>query len=210
LIPTRWWWIRHAPVTTHGGRVYGQNDLPADCADGALFRALAPQLPRDALWLVTPLKRTRQTADAFFAAGAPPPAEMREEPDFLEQHFGSWQGLTYEELAALRDGVAHRFWHAPAEVRPPGGESFTDVVTRVAAAVQRISRGAAGRDLVVIAHGGSIRAALAYALGIEAEKALGFEIANCSLTRLDHFAADDAWRVGMVNLMARDLVGPPA
>ena len=135
---------------------------------------------------------------------------MREEPDFLEQHFGSWQGLTYEELAALRDGAAHRFWHAPAEVRPPGGESFTDVVTRVAAAVRRISPEAAGRDLVVVAHGGSIQAALAYALGIEAEKALGFEIANCSLTRLDHFAADDAWRVGVVNLMARDLAARPA
>ena len=51
MIPTRWWWIRHAPVTTHGGRVYGQNDLPADCADEALFRGLAGQLPGDALWL---------------------------------------------------------------------------------------------------------------------------------------------------------------
>ena len=114
MIPTRWWWIRHAPVTSHGGRVYGQNDLPADCADEALFRGLAAQLPGDALWLVTPLRRTRQTAEALFAAGAPQPAELREEPDFLEQHFGSWQGLTYDELAALRDGAAHRFWHAPA------------------------------------------------------------------------------------------------
>ena len=210
MIPTRWWWIRHAPVTTHGGRIYGQNDLPADCADVALFRALAPQLPKEALWLVTPLRRTRQTAEALFAAGAPPPAEMREEPAFLEQHFGSWQGLTYDELATLRDGAAHRFWHAPALERPPGGESFADVVRRVAEAVQRISPEAAGRDLVVVAHGGSIRAALAYALGIEAEKALGFAVDNCSLTRLDHFAGDDAWRVGAVNLMARDPVARPA
>ena len=30
------------------------------------------------------------------------------------------------------------------------------------------------------------------------------QIANCSLTRLDHFTADDAWRVGVVNLMARN------
>jgi alpha-ribazole phosphatase len=85
---------------------------------------------------------------------------------------------------ALRDGAAHRFWHAPAVVRPPGGESFADVMVRVAAAVQRISPGAAGRDLVVVAHGGSIRAALAHALGIEAERALGFAVDNCSLTRL--------------------------
>ena len=103
-----------------------------------LFRGLAAQLPKDALWLVTPLRRTRQTAEALFAAGAPMPAELREEPGTLEQHFGSWQGLTYDELAVLRDGAAHRFWHAPAVERPPG-ESFADVVARVASAVRRIS-----------------------------------------------------------------------
>jgi broad specificity phosphatase PhoE len=206
---TRWWWIRHAPVTSHGGRIYGQNDLPADCADDALFLGLAARLPSDALWLVTPLRRTRQTAEALLTAGAPVPAELREEPAFLEQHFGHWQGLTYAELAALRDGAAHRFWHAPARERPPGGESFEDVVTRVSAAVGRISPAALGRDVVVVAHGGSIRAALAHALGIEAERALGFSIDNCSLTRLDHFAAEDAWQVGTVNLLARHAAGLP-
>jgi alpha-ribazole phosphatase len=205
MIATRWWWIRHAPVTSHGGRIYGQNDLPADCADSALFSGLAPSLPADALWLVTPLRRTRQTADALLAAGAPPPAELREEPAFLEQHFGSWQGMTYDELRDLRDGAAHRFWHAPARERPPGGESFAEVIERVGGAIRRIQAAAHGRDIVAVAHGGSIRAALAHALGLEAERALGFSVDNCSLTRLDHFAADDAWRVGAVNLMTREI-----
>ena len=57
-------------------------------------------------------------------------------------------------------------------------------------------------------HGGSIRAALAVALGIEAERALAFTIDNCSLTRLDHIAgpgADDEgqWRINAVNLHPR-------
>jgi len=199
MIATRWWWVRHAPVAS-GGRIYGQDDLPADCSDGALFGGLAAALPAAALWVVTPLRRTRQTADALLAAGAPVPAELRQEPGFLEQHFGRWQGLTYEELAALRDGAAHRFWHAPALERPPGGESFAEVVERVGGAIERISAANGGRDIVVVAHGGSIRAALAHALGLAAEKALGFAVDNCSLTRLDHFAADDAWRVGAVNL----------
>jgi len=206
MTATRWWWIRHAPVTSHGGRIYGQDDLPADCRDPELFAGLARRLPGAALWLVTPLRRTRQTAEALLAAGAPSPAELREEPDFLEQHFGHWQGLTYAELAELRDGSVHRFWHAPAAERPPGGESFADVVGRVGRAVARISPDAAGRDVVVIAHGGSIRAALAHALGLEAEKALGFAVDNCSLTRLDHFPAEDTWRVGAVNLAPAMLV----
>ncbi len=201
MIATRWWWIRHAPVVGHGGRIYGQDDHESDCGNPALFALLAPSLPAQAVWITTPLRRTKQTAAALFGAGAPPPGDEREEPAFLEQHFGDWQGLTHDELQARRDGAWHRFWHAPASETPPGGESFADVVSRVGSAVRRIGASEAGRDIVVVAHGGSIRAALAYALSINADRALGFAIENCSLTRLDHFPSDDAWRVGAVNFL---------
>jgi alpha-ribazole phosphatase len=200
---TRWWWIRHAPVTVHGGRIYGQRDLACDCTDPALFAWLARELPAGALWVTTPLGRTRQTAEAILAAGAPAPAERAEEPAFIEQDFGHWQGLTYDELKTWRDGEVHRFWHAPASETPPGGESFAAVVERVSGAIERLSCRHAGRDIVVVAHGGSIRAAIAHALSLDAERALGFAIENCSLTRLDHFAAEGAWRVGGVNLLRR-------
>ena len=201
MIATRWWWIRHAPVVGHGGKIYGQDDHDSDCADTALFRSLAARLPAQALWITTPLVRTRQTADALLAAGAAKPAGEHREPAFLEQHFGEWQGLTHDELQARRDGAWSRFWHAPASEVPPGGESFADVVARVATAIRRIGSREAGRDIVVVAHGGSIRAALAHALAVDAERALGFAIDNCSLTRLDHFPSDDAWRVGAVNFL---------
>jgi len=200
---TRWWWIRHAPVVGHGGRIYGQNDHESDCGNEALFSVLGPSLPPDALWITTPLRRTKQTAAALLAAGAPRPSAEQEEPDFLEQHFGDWQGLTHEELKTRRDGAWHRFWLAPASETPPGGESFADVVSRVAGAVRRIGAAETGHDIVVVAHGGSIRAALAHALSINADRALGFAIDNCSLTRLDHFPSDDAWRVGGVNLLPK-------
>jgi broad specificity phosphatase PhoE len=199
--PTRWWWIRHAPVVGHSGRIYGQDDVDCDCSNAGLFAGIAKKLPPDALWITTPLSRTRLTAAALHQAGAPKPAVEREEEAFLEQHFGEWQGLTYEEFAILRDGAAHRFWHAPASERPPQGESFADVVERVAGAVEAISAAEAGRDIVVVAHGGSIRAALAHALAIDPERALGFAIDNCSLTRLDHFSGEGAWRVGSVNFL---------
>jgi len=72
----------------------------------------------------------------------------------------------------------------------------------------RLTAAYRGRDIVAVAHGGSIRAALAVALGIEAERALAFSIDNCSLTRLDHIAgpgADDEgqWRINAVNLHPR-------
>ena len=208
---TRWWWIRHAPVES-GGRIYGQDDLAADCSDRAPFRWLAAVLPRDALWVVTPLQRTRQTAEAIHAhwPGAAEAGFSRPhvEAGFLEQHFGDWQGRSHAEIEALRDGEWHRFWLAPAETRPPGGESFAEVAERVARAVERLSADHAGRDIVTIAHGGSIRAAVAHALGLDPERALALAVDNCALTRLDHIAgaagSHDAegrhsWRLGRFN-----------
>jgi len=200
---TRWWFVRHAPVIGVNGRIYGQDDLEADCVDEAQFKRLAGTLPHDAVWLVSHLRRTHQTASAIFAARV---AETVPAPiitsELAEQHFGDWQGLTYAELEARRDGAYHRFWHAPASERPPGGESFEDVVARVAATINRLTAEHGGRDIVAVVHGGTIRAALSVALGIEPERALGFAIDTCSITRMDHFEGATegaAWRIVAVN-----------
>ena len=69
-------------------------------------------------------------------------------------------------------------------------------------ALLRLTLAHAGNDIVVVAHGGSIRAALAAALDIEPERALGFSIDNLSVTRLDHIEGQSfgaAWRVAFVN-----------
>jgi broad specificity phosphatase PhoE len=85
------------------------------------------------------------------------------------------------------------------------------VVERVRATVERLSREHAGRDIVAVTHGGTIRAALAQALSLDPERALSFVVDNCALTRIDHIAppADSgadtppAWRVALVNHVPR-------
>ena len=61
--------------------------------------------------------------------------------------------------------------------------------------------GTAGRDVIVVAHGGTIKSAVGLALGGLPEKGLVFDIDNCSVTRLDHIASDghNGWRLPMVN-----------
>jgi alpha-ribazole phosphatase len=157
--------------------------------------------------MTSPLGRTKRTAAAIGeqlkAAGrSAPAAEI--EPDFIEQSFGDWQGRSYAEIGAFGAG-GHRFWLAPAATAPPGGESFVDVVRRVGAGIERRLAAHPGRDLVVVAHGGSIRAAVAAALGLDPEAALALSVDTLSLTRLDHIAgpgSGHAWRVGHLNLPA--------
>ena len=202
-IVTRWWWVRHAPVTDHGGRLYGRTNVPANTSERPRFEGLARALPPDAVWLTSNLLRTHQTADAIAEAGHAVP-ERSIEADLDEQDFGAWHGLTWSEVASERgSSLAHKYWVAPAHVTPPEGESFVQVVERVTAAVTRRTTQHAGQDIVAVAHGGSIRAALALALGLDAERALAFSIDNLSITCIDHVdgpARGQAWRVAAVNL----------
>jgi broad specificity phosphatase PhoE len=202
-IVTRWWWIRHAPVPD-GGRIYGQSDLDCDCTDTEIFRILARELPRDAVWATSNLVRTKQTAAAILAAdsaGRFAGVEPLSVPHFAEQHLGEWQGQERKAFYEARRVGTHALWFAPADERPPGGESFVDLVERVVPAIERLNSDHAGRDIVAVTHGGTIRAAVGHALGLQPQAALGFSTDNCSLTRLDHLTAGGAglWRVLAVN-----------
>lgn len=202
-IVTRWWLIRHAPVIGAAGRIYGQDDLDCDCSDAAAFAELSRHLPADPVWLVTHLRRTQTTARALHQAGTGTAEIVPEiEPDLAEQHFGTWQGLTYAELEARGDQAYRRFWDSPAEHAPPQGESFRDVIARVEQAIHRRTERHAGRDIVAVSHAGAIRAALAVILALDPQRALGFAIDACSITRFDHIrgpAGDVSWRILAVN-----------
>jgi len=202
-VVTRWWWIRHAPVPD-GGRIYGQSDLSCDCSDAEIFAILAGELPANAIWVTSNLVRTKETAAAILAADPAKFAgvEPRALPELAEQHLGEWQGLDRKAFYAARQVGTHALWFAPADERPLGGESFADLVLRVAPAIDRLNVTHSGKDIVAVTHGGTIRAALGLALGLNPQVALAFATENCSLTRLDHLSAGEGrglWRVVAVN-----------
>jgi broad specificity phosphatase PhoE len=198
---TRWWWIRHAPVRVDEGRIYGQRDLPCDCSDAPVFSGLAALLPQDAIWVTSHLVRTVQTAKAIQAVGNFAAPEIHQDEDLAEQHLGDWQGLDRRNFLLGRQQEPDSFWYAAADERAPNGESFVDVIERVRAAVARVNRTYRGNDIVAVAHGGTIRAALVIALGLPPRGGFAFTIDNCSLTRLDHYQGKRGagWRVPMVN-----------
>jgi len=204
---TRWWWIRHAPVTVNDGRCYGQTDFPCDCSDTAAFSALARMLPKSAVWITSTLQRTHLTAAAIVRAGLPGPDPIPGpgvivDADLAEQNFGVWQGVRYVDLPHRQPEAYHRFWLAPAHVAPPGGESYVELEARVRAAVRRLTRENVGRDIIAVTHGGTIRAAISEALDLTPEAALAISIENLSLTRLEHFSATGgghSWRVEVLN-----------
>jgi alpha-ribazole phosphatase len=199
VVTTRWWWVRHAPVRSDGGNIYGQKDIGCDTGDREVFEAVAKILPRHAVWYASNLQRTHQTAEAIWATGFPKPETMMKVAAFAEQHLGQWQGMN--RAAFLANRPAGSSWFADIAEPAPGGESFMDLYNRVSAAISRITVENAGRDVIAVAHGGTIKAAIGLALGGQPDKGLAFDIDNCSVTRLDRYVSDSVttWRLPMVN-----------
>ena len=204
---TRWWWVRHAPVPNPEARCYGQSDKDCDVSNEALFKHQAALLPKGAVWYSSNLLRARKTAEHLGKAGAEM-SPLQIDAALAEQHFGSWQGLTYTEIAE-NHGSNHLFWLGPPEFRPPGGESFIDLRERTTNSIEQITARHRGRDIVATAHGGTIRAALSHAFNMHPEAAVRFEIDNVSITLIEHVEQADpahAWRVAFTNYMPRELV----
>lgn len=198
---TSFWLIRHALVDENArAMLYGVMDVPL-CEttlleQGPMYRSLAARLPRPADWIVTPLSRTRRTAETIFKHGYPA-AELRVEPGLTEQSLGEWQGLPHHELPPKLAYPAHAFWPLAGAEKPPGGESMAEVIHRVGGTMERLAVEHAGRDVVIVSHGGAIRGAIAHALRIEADSALHMSVQNLCLTRLQRLPA--GWRVVCVN-----------
>jgi len=198
---TRWFWVRHAPVPS-GGRIYGQRDLPCDVSERAVFAALAAYLPKGAVWVTSNLRRTSETAQAIIDAGLPAPDGYEPVADFAEQNLGDWQGMDRAAFFASRKQTEHPLWFAAACERAPHGESFDDLLARTRRAVADLNARHAGRDIIAVTHGGTIRAALSIALTLDPDAAMAFLVDNCSVTRLTHMGRGEArfgWRVEGVN-----------
>ncbi|GBR54694.1 hypothetical protein AA106555_1781 [Neokomagataea thailandica NBRC 106555] len=72
-----------------------------------------------------------------------------------------------------------------------------DVGARVGKALEERAALNAGKDTVIVSHGGAIRAALAHALQVHPETALRFTIQNLSLSIIERIGG--IWRVIKVN-----------
>lgn len=182
---TSFWLVRHAPVVGSGGIIHPP-EAHADLRERGHIERVSKSLPPDAVGYCSPTVRTRETARALGV-------ECTVVPDLREQNFGKWFGRRHDELAVTSDQAYRRFWSTPASSAPPEGESFVEQIERTRSAIARIE----DRDAVLVVHSGTIRAVLAIALSLAAERALSFVVDHLSVTKVDRVAG--GWRVNCVN-----------
>ena len=167
------------PGLTAAGRAQGERAayLIGELLAGAPARLVTSSLARA-------VQTGAIIADAL---GVPAVAD----PAWDEQNFGDWDGAAMPEL--IRDKPAEvAALRTDAAYRRPGGESHSDLTTRVWAAYQDVV--AAGGTTVVVCHRKPILVVLAGILGLEMEPVWRMAAAPGSLTGIE------AWPDGAATL----------
>lgn len=124
------------------------------------------------------LKRAIRTADiALKAAGRHDVPTHRSEA-LNERHYGDLQGKNKAETAAEYGDEQVRIWRRSYDVAPPGGESLKDTRARVLPYFEStiVPELRSGRNVLVVAHGNSIRALIMALEQLTPEQILAVEI----------------------------------
>jgi broad specificity phosphatase PhoE len=173
--------VRHGESTWNElGLIQGQNDLAQLTNEGReQARAVAETLKSlgfDRL-VTSDLARARQTAEII---GSELDLALTADSLLRERCFGVLEGQPQEILDSARSGIVDGVIVDP-DARPEGGESFRDVVTRVGIFVEATRDDGDGERLLVVTHGGAIRALRAYVEALPLEGLDAFAVANCSV-----------------------------
>ncbi len=206
---TRWWLVRHAPVVGVQGKIYGAEDVECDLSDLQSFQNLAKRLPGGVPWYTSHLSRAKLTAQSIRNAGLETDDPTIDER-FAEQSFGDWQGSSWDEMRAADPKTYDAFWADPTRNRTPNGESFADQIARVGAAIDEYTEKHAGSDIVCVSHGGTVRAAISHALGLDPAAGMAITVHTLSVSVIEHVpdgllrGKGGAWRIVHVNRPARE------
>ena len=122
------------------------------------------------------LGRVRQTLNPFESFLD---CEVSFTPLLRERGFGEIEGKSFEEYQSLlqASGKEH------IDFRPRGGENFGDVVARADQFMELLPDSLG--QILVLTHGGMVRALLSTMLGRPIQDCLGFPIENTSITRIE-------------------------
>lgn len=164
--------IRHSAVAVPPGICYGQSDVALLEPVEALAASLRARLPSEFTLLASPLTRCRQLAEAL---GAP-----RYDARLREIDFGTWEMRSWDEIG--RDQLDA--WAAdPLGFCGHGGESVTAMATRAVAALSEALERSPG-PLVIVSHGGPLRALRGHLQGLPASQWSRLEFAPGELQQI--------------------------
>jgi broad specificity phosphatase PhoE len=175
-------YVRHGETDWNTeARLQGRRDVPLNATGraqavrcGGILADLFARAARAAAsfdYLASPLLRARATMELVRTGLGLDPVDYHADPLLTEISFGRWEGRTLGELRAIDASLVDAREHDKWGFVPPGGESYRMLAARMGGWYDNLAG-----DAVVVAHGGTLRALIAYLGLVPVETAPSYNI----------------------------------
>ena len=175
--------IRHGePI---GGRKYRGHSVDDPLTEkgwGQMWDAVGDYNAWDQI-ITSPLKRCQEFAQAL---GERHSINVAIEPQFKEVGFGSWEGLSHDEIKIGKAGEYQAFLKDPVNHRPQGAEVLNDFINRVGSAYDNTIKRHQDKQCLIVAHAGVIRAVIARTLHVAPANLYRITISHGGIARIRH------------------------
>lgn len=178
--------VRHTSLDIAPHICYGQSDV----AVSAQFEQERQQLQNklasyqfDAIY-VSPLQRCHQLAQALCADASLGlvAQDIQLDARLKELNFGDWEMRAWDEIPRdIFDPWAKDY----ENLAPPNGETFSQLHARSKSFIEEVSGHSQDKHLLVVTHGGFIRALIAEVLQIPLKRLFRISIDHASMTQLE-------------------------
>jgi len=161
--------IRHTTPDIAAGICYGQLDIGLADSFEVEAAEVARGLPPVQLIFNSPLLRTRQLGEYLARLQQ---CELRSEARLMEKHFGEWEGKAWDDIprGEIDAWAADIMGYAS-----PGGESPQQLMLRVQTLLSDVAS-LPQQSIVLVAHGGSLRAILAHVAAVSLTDIMRWEL----------------------------------
>lgn len=178
--------VRHTSLNISSNICYGQSDIDVSIKFDEELRVLREKLLNkefDAIYS-SPLQRCHKLAQALSTDDTLNFSERNIVLDdrLKELHFGDWELSSWDDIPRdIFDTWANDY----ANLAPPKGETFSQLHLRAKSFVEDVSNHSQDKNILIITHGGLIRALIAEVLQIPLKRLFRMTIDYASVTQLE-------------------------
>jgi probable phosphoglycerate mutase len=193
--------VRHGQTPTTGKVLPGRAPGLHLADDGVRQAEIAAErigaLPQVDAVYSSPLERAKETAAPIAKARG---LRTRVARGLFECDFGEWTGAELKNLYKLPEWQTVQ--RAPSMFRFPGGESFTEMQTRMVTTLDSLRAAHPGGTIVCVSHADTIKAAVAHAMGTHLDLFQRIVVSPASVTAI-------TWTAGGPIVLAVNSTGRP-
>lgn len=178
--------VRHTSLDIDPQICYGQSDVDVSANFDAERLELQQKLADfefDAIY-TSPLRRCHQLAQSLCADPSLKltKSEIQLDERLKELNFGDWEMSPWD---AIPRDVFDVWANDYANLAPPKGETFSQLHARAKSFIEDASSHSHGKHLLLITHGGLIRALIAEVLQMPLKRLFRISIDHASITQLE-------------------------